>query len=961
MRKLFIAPILFFMSQNISQAQTAVTVPNDPFKVEEYTLSNGMKVFISPNTDAPRVQTMIAVKAGSKYDPAQTTGLAHYLEHMMFKGTSHYGSLNWEKEKAVLAQISDLFEKHLQEKDEAKKKAIYRQIDSISYEASKLAIPSEYDKMVASIGANGTNAFTSNDMTVYVNDIPSNSIEKWATLEGERFSELVLRLFHTELETVYEEFNRNQDADIRWSNFAVDNLLMPNHPYGTQTTIGLGEHLKNPSMVNIHNYFDAYYVPNNMAVILSGDVKSKEVLPVLEKYFGKLKAKNVPVFTKATPVELTKVQEKEVFGPTNEHVIIGYRFDGDGTKESLTARAIDMLLTNGAAGLIELNLKQKQKVLSVNTYVNVLKDYSIFKLYAEPKQGQTLEEVRDLLLSQVELIKKGEFDEEMLKANIANLKLHRLQSVENNRARAGEIMDAFVKDILWNYRVNELDEMAKLTKKDIVDFANKYLTDNYAVAYKRLGEPNRHKVDKPQITPVVLNKDSASSFKEKFDAILQGNIRARFIDFNKDITHTPLKNGGDFQYITNENVPLFSLSFVHNYGTDNNRYLALAAEYISYLGTKELSADEVKTRFYKLGLSYRVSTSRDRFLISLSGLEENLKAGVDLLLNVLQNAKGDEAVLKNLTGDILKKRANAKLNKNVIHQQGLLNYAKYGKDNPFTNILSADELNNVSSDTLLTLIKNALVLPNTTTYYGQQPNKKVFNEVTAKLSTTVSTIASSKNFTEQPIEKPTVYYTNYNMQQAEIYLLSKSQLFNADFLPYLNLYNDYYGQGLSSVMFQEIREKMALAYSANSTFGLPQYKNESHYITTYVGTQADKLETALNKVNDLLTNFVESPKQYEGAKESLVRQLESDWITGEGIFAAYERAQKRGLKTDVRADIYNKVKALSLEDLKKFYQENISGKPHHYLVIGNKDKINFEVLKKLGELRELSLEEIFGY
>lgn len=960
MRKLFIASTLFFMSQTNAQTQTTMVLPNDLFKVEEYTLSNGLKVFISPNTDAPRVQTMIAVKAGSKYDPAETTGLAHYLEHMMFKGTSNYGSLDWEKEKVLLAQLSDLFEKHLQEKDTEKKKAIYRQIDSLSYETSKLAIPSEYDKMVASIGASGTNAFTSNDMTVYVNEIPSNSVEKWAKLEGERFSELVLRLFHTELETVYEEFNRNQDADIRWSNFAVDNMLIPNHPYGTQTTIGLGEHLKNPSMVNIHNYFNNYYVPNNMAVILSGDVKAQEVLPILEKYFGVLKTKDVPVFKKEPPVALTKVQEKEVFGPTQEHVIIGFRFDGDGTRESLTARAIDMLLTNGAAGLIDLNLKQKQKVLNVYTYVNTLKDYSIFKLYAEPKAGQTLEEARDLLLAQIELIKKGEFDEEMLKANVANMKLNRLQSVENNRSRAGAIMDAFVKDISWKYRVNELDEMAKLTKEDIVGFANKYFENNYAVAYKRLGEPDRHKVEKPVITPVVLNKDSISTFKENFDKIAQGNIKAKFINFEKDIERID-GNGDKFLYIRNEHSPLFSLSLVHNYGTDNNQKLALAAEYISYLGTNDLTNDEVKTRFYKLGLSYKVSASRDRFEVSLSGLEENLQTGIDLLLNVLQNAKANEAVLDNLINDILKKRANAKLNKTVIHQQALLNYAKYGKNNPFTNTLSENELKGTSAAELLWLIKQAVVSPEKITYYGQQPKQQVFDLVTSKLVSGKANIGAAKKFTEQPIEKPIVYYTHYNMQQAEILLLTKSQLFNANFLPYLNLFNDYYGRGLSSVMFQEIREKMALAYAASSSFGIPQYKNESHYITSYIGTQADKLETALNKMNDLLTNFVESPKQFDDAKSSLVRNLESDWITGEQIFSVYERAQKRGLNTDISSDIYNKVKTLELEDLKKFYKENISGKPHHYIVIGNKEKIDFEVLKKLGELKELSLEEVFGY
>lgn len=961
MRKLFIASTLIFMSQNLIEAQTATTISNDPFKVQEYSLSNGLKVFISPNSDAPRLQTMIAVKAGSKYDPSQTTGLAHYLEHMMFKGTSKYGSINWEKEKVVLAQISDLFEKHLKEADAEKKKAIYKQIDELSYEASKLAIPSEYDKMVASIGASGTNAFTSNDMTVYVNDIPSNSMEKWAALESERFSELVLRLFHTELETVYEEFNRNQDADIRWSNFAVDNMLMPNHPYGTQTTIGEGGHLKNPSMVNIHNYFDNYYVPNNMAIILCGDVNTKETLPVLEKYFGKLKPKTVPVFTKAEPVALTKIQEREVFGPTQEHVIIGYRFDGDGSKEALTARAIDMLLTNGAAGLMELNLKQKQKVLTLNTYVNTLKDYSVFKMYGEPKEGQTLEEVKDLLLSQIELIKRGEFDETMLQANVNNLKLHRLNSVENNRDRAGAIMDAFVKEIPWSYRVTELDEMAKLTKKDIVDFANKYYGNNYAVAYKRMGEPNRHKVDKPQITPVVLNKDSASDFKEAFDVLPQGNTKAKFLDFGKDIAHEKLKNGGEFLYVKNENAPLFSLSLIHNYGTDNDRNLSLAAEYVNYLGTQKMSADEVKTRFYKLGLSYRISASRDRFVISLSGLEENMKEGVALLLKVLQSYKADKQVLGNLQTDILKKRANAKLNKNVILTQGLLNYAKYGKDNPFTNIISADELRNTNPEKLVELVRNAVSLPDKITYYGQLSKDEVYKIVTAPLEISTATPPVAKVFPELAIDTPAVYYTNYNMQQAEVVLLTKSQIFNTSWMPYLSLYQDYYGAGLSSVMFQEVREKMALAYAVNSNFGVPQYKHESHYLTSYIGTQADKLEIALNKMNDLLTNMVESPKQFDGAKSSLIRNLESDWITGEGIFGAYERAQKRGLNTDIRADIYNKVKTLNLADLKKFFAENVSGKPCHYLVIGNQQKINFESLKRRGKFQELSLEEVFGY
>ncbi|HEY0262476.1 MAG TPA: pitrilysin family protein, partial [Chitinophagales bacterium] len=294
------------------------------FPVKEYTLKNGLKVFISVNKTAPRIQTAIAVKAGSKFDPPQTTGLAHYLEHMLFKGSHKFGTINYEKEKPFLDEIAALFEQRYNEKDPAKKKEIYRLIDSVSYEASKWAIPNEYDKMVSEIGAKGTNAFTDRDITCYINDIPSNELEKWLSIEGDRFQNLTLRIFHTELEAVYEEFNINTAYDQEWSGQAVDSLLMPNHPYGTQTTIGLSEHLKNPSLINIQNYFDTYYVPNNCAIVLSGDLDPDKTIALIEKYFDSWKEKEIPQFVKAKPVEISQPLYTEKFGQEPEHVFVGY-------------------------------------------------------------------------------------------------------------------------------------------------------------------------------------------------------------------------------------------------------------------------------------------------------------------------------------------------------------------------------------------------------------------------------------------------------------------------------------------------------------------------------------------------------------------------------------------------------------------------------------------------------------
>jgi predicted Zn-dependent peptidase len=944
-----------------SNVKTSGSVPNDLYNVKEYTLKNGLKVFMAVNKETPRVQTMIAVKAGSKYDPAQTTGLAHYLEHMMFKGTQHYGTVDWAKESKELDKISALYEAHLREPDEAKKKAIYAQIDSMSHEASRYAVPSEYDKMVASIGASGTNAFTSNDMTVYVNDIPSNTIDKWAGLESDRFATLVLRLFHTELETVYEEFNRNQDDDIRWSSFSVDSMLMPNHPYGTQTTIGLGEHLKNPSMVNIHKYFDTYYNPNNVAIILCGDIDPDKTIAILEKHFGTWKNKPIPAFVKSAPVKLEKAQFAEIKGPTKEHVYIGYRFDGDGTKDALMAKMVDMILSNGAAGMIDLNLVQKQKVLVGQSYVQALKDYSIFKMYGEPKQGQTLEEVKDLLISQIDAIKKGEFDDWLIPAIIQNLRLMKMKTKESNRGVASELMDAFVKDIPWSYRVNELDEMAKITKADVVKFANANFKENYAVCYKRSGEPNRHKVDKPKITPVILNKDSISAFKKTFDKIETGKIPAKFVDFNKDMTTAKFANGTPLRYVSNDLNKTFSLSYVYHTGTDLDKNIGPAVDYLALLGTDKHTVGDLKKEFYKIGVTYGVSTSRDRVFVRLSGLEENVAKGLDLLTEYLNGAKADKEVWSNYISDVLKKRANAKTNKNVILQQGLVNYAKYGAANPFTNILSEKELKEATPEAMVALAKKALTTPDEVYYYGQNKVADVTALLNGKIKGMKANTVDTKRFAEAPLDKPTVYFCNYNMKQAEVVMLAKDEKFNKDLFPYITLYADYYGSGLSSILFQEVREKMGLAYGVNSSISAPQYASESHYVQCYVGTQADKLETTMKQMTTLLNNMVEVPKQFEGARTSSLKNLESEWITGEGIFAAYDRAAKRGLTTDVRKEMYEKIPGISMKDLETFFNKHVKGKSFTYLVIGKKENVDFKVLESLGSVKELTLEEVFGY
>ncbi len=952
-------------SQSLDAVKKDVeTVANDPYNAKIYTLKNGLKVYLSVNKNAPRIQTMIAVKAGSKFDPPQTTGLAHYLEHMMFKGSHDFGTQNWAKESVLLDSVSAYFEYHKNEKDEAKKTLLYAKIDSFSYEASKLAIPNEYDKMMTSLGAKGTNAFTSTDMTVYINDVPSNGLEKFLDLESNRFQTAVLRLFHTELETVYEEFNRNQDNDRVWSDHAIENALLPNHPYGTQTTIGEGEHLKNPSMINIYNYFKTYYRPNNVAIILSGDLDPDATIALIDKYFGSWKPEPIPVFTKKPEPEITSPLVREYKGPQPEHVYVGYLFDGANSHDALMVKLVDQILANGQAGLIDLDLMQQQKLLKGVSFVDDNADYTFHKLYGEPKQGQTLEEVKDLLLAEIEKVKKGEFGDWILPAIIQNLKLERMKGAEKNNNRAGEMMGSFVHNITWKDWVDEINETERITKAEIVKFANEHYKNNYAVCYKRQGEAAIHKVDKPKITSVVMNKDISSAFMKRWAELPQPSLTPKFLDYDKDITHLKLDKGNvPFDYIKNDINKTFSLNYIFDMGTDNVRELGLAISYLEYLGTDKYSADQLKIEFYKLGLDFSVNNSRDRVSISLSGLEENLEKGVELFEHILANVKSDKDIYGSLVMDITQGRANAKKNKNAILYSGLVNYAKYGALNPFNNVLSEDDLKDEDINKLVGLIKSLESYKHHVFYYGSKRPEEALAVINKlhHVNAMLQDYPVAKKYPELPLNDTKVYVTYYPMKQAEIVMLSKDGVFDKNLFPFVYLYNDYYGSGLSSIMFQEIREKMALAYSVYSSYGVPQYANESHYVTSYVGTQADKLKTALAEMNKLLNSMPEVPQQFEDARQSVIKNLESDWITGADIYAAYDRAKKRGLNYDVRRDIYEQAKTMSMTDIHKFFDLHVKGKKFTYLVIGKKDDLNMDALKELGPVEELKSNQIFGY
>ena len=938
------------------------TVSNDPTGLRLYTLENGLKVYLSKNTDEPKIQTYIAVRAGSNYDPKESTGLAHYLEHMVFKGTHKIGTADWEKEKVYLDKIADLYEKHRAETNPAKKLVLYKEIDKTSLEASNYSIANEYDKMTASLGATGTNAHTWFEETVYKNKIPANELDKWLDLEAERFGTLVLRLFHTELEAVFEEFNRGQDNDGRKSYAAMLKGLFPNHPYGQQSTIGTAAHLKNPSLIDINNYFDKYYVPNNMAVVLVGDLDFDKTIKKIDATFGKFKKKELahPILPKEEAITAPIV--KEVFGPTSESISIAYRSGGVNSKDEKFVMLADMIMSNGNAGLIDLNLNQKQAVQYAGCSPTFLNDYGYHSFSGAPKIGQTLDEVKDLLLTQIEKLKRGEFDEWMIDAVINDLKLSQTRQYENNTALASAYFNAFIHHENWNDKVKFLDDLKSISKKELVDFANKFYQNNYVVTYKRKGEDkNIVKVSNPGITPVNLNRGKSSEYITQFNNTKSEPLQPQYVDYKTAIKETATENGIKVSYVENEKNDLFDMNIIFDMGSDNDKKLSLAAGYLEYLGTDKYSAEELKKEFYKLGISYYVSAGSDKTYVGLNGLKENLSKGLELLEHLWDNAKADPEAYPKYVAKIYKDRQNGKTQKGNILLGGLMNYAKYGENSRLRDIMQIDELKAINPEELVTLIKGMKNYKQRVFYYGKDVNGAV-----AALNTNHKVYGEMKEYpaAKEYVETETggnVFFTNYDMVQTEMMFLAKGEPFKAENLAASTLFNTYFGSGLSSIVFQEIRESKSLAYSAYANYSNASKEGNANYVMAYVGTQANKLEQAVDAMMDLMNNMPEAEKQFNAAKESTLKKLAAQRITKSNIFWTYEGLKKRGIDNDHREAMYNTIKKMSMKDLKAFFNKNVKGESYNVMVIGNKKDLNVKSLQKLGKIKELDVDYLFNY
>ncbi|MBR1427305.1 MAG: insulinase family protein [Paludibacteraceae bacterium] len=941
------------------------TVEGDPLQARIYTLDNGLTVYLTQNKEKPEIQTFIAVRAGSQNDPLESTGLAHYLEHIMFKGTRQYGTTDYERELPNLRAIDSLYEVYGKTVDPEKRKAIYHQIDSFSYESSKIAIANEFDKLISGIGATGVNAYTSTEMTCYHEVIPAGELTRWAMIESDRFQHLVIRGFHTELEAVYEEFNMNSTRDNRKVFLALDQALFPDIPYRQHTTLGTQEHLKNPSLVNIRRFYDTYYRPNNVAVCLSGDFEFDHAIAVVDRWFGAWEPRPIPAFHKPEQADLKAPKDTTVYGNEAPQVWLGWKLP-DVRHEDIDALEIMAeVLQNGKCGLLDVDVNQKQLVLYAASGINTGNDYSMFLMLGAPKEKQDLGEVRRVLLAEADKLKKGEFSEDMLAAIIKNMKRNELIGLQSNNNRVDKFITAHIYQIPYEEIVSELDRKSHITKEDIVRVANRYLTDSYVCVNKVQGEDaNPPKVDKPTITPIEMNREKHSAFYEKVMSMESERLEPQFLDMQKDLSVSTLPGNIQLLYRQNTENELGSLSFVIRRGNDQDLTLDLAESMLDYLGTAGMSVDEYQAKLYADAAEAWVHVQANETEIGVYGLQETMPDALALVEEHILTAKPDEEVYAEVVSDIIKSHEDAKSNQRACFSH-LRAYAEYGKKAVTQRTLTPKQLKKTGAAASLAHLRAILPAIERVEYYGplsEEEVKKMLSSSKLLNQADPAKRTEPKRIVPQQVSKSEVLIAPYVANNTYMMAYANwGEVYNPKELALIRLFNEYFDGSMGGIVFQEMRESRALCYGSSAGYVTPSYKGDNNSFFTYVLTQTDKLADCIETFDSICNHMPLSEAAFVNAKESLLKQIERRRYVRSAPISAYLSFTRLGWDHDMWQDIYKEVQNLTLDDIVRFQKEHVANRTYKYIILANPDDLDLKYLKTKGKVRSLKTKDIFVY
>lgn len=930
--------------------------------IEKHVLENGLTVILNVDHEKPVVYGIVVAKVGAKDDSPDATGMAHYMEHMLFKGTEDMGTIDWKTEKPHIDRIVSLYEELGKTTNDSLRKEIQKKINDESLEANKYAIPNEMDKLIKTIGGIDMNANTSPDRTVFYNAFPPNQLEKWLEMYSSRFVNPVFRGFQSELEVVYEEKNLYSDM-FQFKLFEEFNkLFFKNHPYGQQSLIGTIDHLKNPSLNKMYEFYKTYYVANNMALILSGDFNKNEALNLIREKFGKWQSGKLP--------EKKKYEEQPFQG--REFVVkklspikiafLGYRTPAAGHEDEIALEVCNGILSNeNQTGLLD-KLTIENKLMAAMVLTMPYNDHGESLFLIIPKiLGQKLESAEALVAGKIKELREGKFDDWLVGAIKSELYRNFMLEMESAENRGMYLAEIFGQNKEPDEIYEIPDKIMAVTKEKVIEIANKYYGDNFLAFYSKMGFPKKEKIDKPGYKPVIANTEAKSEFAKHLENVPVKPISENFIDFRSHIQFNRIKRGILLYRTENPYNNIFSLKIKYGMGEAYHPLLKNAAELANLAGTKDLKVNEFKNEFSKIGCTYSIRSNRDYLEIELEGEEKNLKQALSLLYSLVQNPVAEPDKIDVI---VQGEKTNRKLERSEPDNvaEALFAWMRFGNKSNFIDRPGIKQLKKASPDSLLSVFKLATKFEAEVHYAG----KTSYEELLSYFKTgfifpdNPSKSLAPANLTITKYYDNTIYLVDKSKSlQSKIYFMMNQKPYYNDDDPYIDAFNLYFGGDFSGIVMQEVREYRSLAYAAGAIYAMPKQTSRESVFYGYIGTQSDKTIEAVRLYDSLVNIMPLKPERIDFMKEYLVQSAITDRPGFRDLSETISRWKLRGYTYDpamAKIPVYYE---LTFDDVVKFYSENIKMKPMAIGIVGDAKRIDIKELEKYGEVVIIKEKSLF--
>ena len=933
-----------------------------------FKLPNGLTVYIWEDFTKPDVFGMVGVNVGATADPENLTGLAHYLEHVMFKGTQEIGTINWEKEKPLYEQIIAKYDEMAQANDPVKKEDLSKKINELTIEASKYMVTHEFSGLIEEMGGNGLNAGTSWDYTVYYNYFPSTEVYRWLELNSARFVNPVFRAFQPELETVYEEYNMGQDNSGRQiQDFMLANIF-PGHPY-SRSVIGLPEHLKNPQLSGLINFYSDWYVPENMVLILVGNVKASQVRGIIQDKFGRLQAKQTPE-RKQYP-EWNIKGRKSVSAKLSPYPQLRLTYQGvpQGHSDEIALDICTSILSNSSqtglldklslegdlmdAGATLMSFKEQGRILVIG-----IPSYDVYQ-----RRFSSLRETEKSILKEIKKLQEGKIEDWPLQS-IKNDIIRKFDlEFESSRMKANILMKTFVN----NQDIGEVlaykEKVATITLDEVKAVAKKYFGNDYLALEIQEGKSAKtKKLEKPSYDPITPARNTQSAYAEIFSKLPVMKKEPEFCDFNK-IQIKPVNELSKLYYSKNNENDVFTLTLKYGIGTEKMPKLAYAVRLMNNSGIMGLfEPQELKQAFSELGASCHFTVDDSYLYVIMEGYESNLKESCNLLTRQVLMPKLEEKQLNSIIGGQMQNRQMEKEYPETLNN-AISQYLFYQDKSDYLDRMSIEEIRGMTVSGLTGEFSRATDYEADIHYVGALPFDDVYEILSANLP-----LKAQERLTTSPEVKKivkyaenTIYFLPENdVQQSGIYFLINGKPYDIREKVVINAFNQYFSGSFNGLVMREVREYRSMAYTAYGYLRTPSLQGKDTYLLGYIGTQSDKTINAIEIFLSLLNDMPQHPERMENIKEYLQKTIQISKPDFRNASQKYEEWKMLGYTEDPAKTELPVIDSLTFEDLLKFYQTEIKGKPIAIAIVGDPKFIDIKQLEKFGKVTKVSKSKLFS-